>query len=75
MKQQTNNRIDLFSRKPTTLYICLYNYWYYAYLEQVCKLVHFFRVVRSTGRVPNLNTNHCIYACYVHFYKKFSEIL
>ena len=46
-----------------------------SYLEQVCKLVHFFRVVRSTGRVPNLNTNHCIYACYVHFYKKFSEIL
>jgi hypothetical protein len=25
-----------------TLYICLYNYWYYAYLEQVCKLVHLF---------------------------------
>ena len=48
---------------------------YYAYLEQVCKLVHFFWVVRSTGRVPNLTTNHCIYACYVHFYKKFSEIL
>jgi hypothetical protein len=28
---------------------------------------------RSTGWVPNLTTNHCIYACYVHFYKNFKE--
>ena len=81
MKQQTNNSQSTTTQALTSfpenpqLYIFAYTITDIMHILKVCKLVHFFRVVRSTGRVPNLNTNHCIYACYVHFYKKFSENL
>ena len=80
MKQQTNNpqqlkHWPLFQKTHNFIYLLIQLLGYYAYLEQVCKLVRFFWVVRSTGWIPNLTTNHCIYACYLHFYKKFSEIL